>query len=230
MEIKNDFSKLSNEVLSYLGIKNSFFCFPGGITAMIKPLYIEKNKWEVLSSSTLPSCGTLVLEVKDSPKVEILCTVNESDNENINSYILFFQNDLDSVFLDKLSKFKKVTKESEGRKEARFNVGLDNWQTFGLLHPEVFLIANKKNYKCVINNVSFHGALLTGETAPIQQNETGINFLCRFDKPKINVLQHALVVNCQNLQKNYSRYSLQFLDPVSLAWQERLLEYAQTQG
>ena len=48
MEIKNDFSKLSNEVLIYLGIKNTFFSFPGGITSMIKPLYIDKDKWEVI--------------------------------------------------------------------------------------------------------------------------------------------------------------------------------------
>lgn len=230
MEIKNDFSKLSNEVLIYLGIKNTFFSFPGGITSMIKPLYIDKDKWEVISSSALPDSGTLVLEIKDKEKIEILCDVEKSENENINSYILSLKNQIDTSFLDKLSNFKKVTQESEGRKEARFNVGLENWQSFGLLKPEVFLITKKKNYKCIINNVSFHGALLTGETAPISQNETGINFMCRFDNPKINVLQHALVVNCQNLHKNYSRYSLQFLDPVSLTWQERLLEYAQTQG
>lgn len=230
MEIKNDFSKLSNEVLNYLGIKNTFFSFPGGVTAMIKPMYIEKDSWEVISSSELPLCGTLVIEGKEKEKTNILCTVSKSKNENINSYILKFQDGMDEAFTQKLSKFKNVTKESEGRKEARFNVGLDNWQSFGLLKPEVFLIANKKNYKCVINNVSFHGALLTGETAPISQNEPGINFMCRFDNPKICVLQNALVVNCQNIHKNYSRYSLQFLDPVSLAWQERLLEYAQTQG
>lgn len=230
MEIKNDFSKLSNEVLNYLGIKNTFFSFPGGITAMIKPLYIDADKWEVLSSSELPPKGNLVIEIREREKINVNCSVEKSDNESINSYILTFDSFFDNSFLDRLSKFKKVTKESEGRKEARFNVGLDNWQSFGLLKPEVFLISHKKNYKCIINNVSFHGALLTGETAPISTNEPGISFMCFFDKPKIHVFQTALVVNCQNLHKNYSRYSLQFLDPVSLAWQERLLEYAQTQG
>lgn len=224
MELINDFSKLSSEVLGYLGINNTYFEIANGITTTVKPLYIERNSWEIISASKLPNTGNLIIEFSNNEKTSVECSVLENKTEHINSYTLSFTNKLNSPFLDKLSKVKNINAESEQRREERYLVGLAKWKEFGLSHPETFLVHNSINCKCIINNVSVHGVLLTGETASISKNEV-VNFICEFENFK-SILQSALIVNCQNLVKNYSRYSLQFLDPISLTWQERLIEYS----
>lgn len=225
MEITNDFAKLSTEVIKYLGIRNTYFSLSEGITSLIKPLYIAPHKWEVLSASPLPSSGTLNIELDDG-KFSVLCNVIKLDT-NLNSYLLLFKEDLYSGFLEKLSTFNKISFSSDKRREERFNIGLENWKKFGLTKPEIHFVFNTKTYKSIINNVSVHGALLTGETAPLSQNESLINLICSFNDPNQNVFQNALVVNCQNLKNNYSRYSLQFLDPISFVWQKRILDFSE---
>lgn len=228
MEINNDFSKLSNEVINYLGIKNTYFLLADGITSLVKPMYIAPQKWEIISASPLPEFGTLIIELRNNVKYSVLCSVSQLSN-NFNSYLLMFENQLDQAFIDRLSKFHQITSASEKRRESRYNIGIENWKTFGLSKPEVQIVFDSKTYKCIINNVSVHGALLTGETASISQNGSMINFVCSFNDPAANVFQNALIVNCQNLQKNYSRYSLQFLDPVSFIWQERIQKFEEKQ-
>lgn len=225
MELINDFSKLSNESLNYLGIKNTYFDFSDGITTVIKPIHIDLYKWEIISGSELSNQGKLIIEFDTNEKIVLPCTVLKSNELDFNTYILKFSENINSIFAEKLQNFKKITSGSEKRKERRYDVGLENWRVFGLTKPEVYLYHNKKNYKCVINNVSVHGTLLTGETAPISNNET-VNFVCNFHNPIENIIQTAILINCNNLGSNYSRYSLQFTDPVSFVWQERIDQYS----
>jgi len=178
----------------------------------------------------LPKEGSIVIQLKDGRESRINCSVHKDNNsEYYNSYILELTSEVDKEIIKKLEKFKLLSSESEKRAGARFNIGLENWKSFGLNTPEVLLYLNKKSYKCIIENVSCSGVLLTGESSPIQQSDVGISFVCGFKNPRINVIQKAMVVRCQMLKKAYAKYSLHFLDPVSLTWLERILKYAEAQ-
>ena len=59
--LENDYALVSKEVLSSLGIKNIFYEFPGGITCLLRPLYLEVGRWICTASAELSVTGFIAV-------------------------------------------------------------------------------------------------------------------------------------------------------------------------
>ena len=211
---------LGNDIMKYLEIKNVYFKNFGGITFVIRILEITIDKITIVSSGELPDKGILIIESNNS-EYKIFTTVVKDFSMN-NSYTLFLEDPLDINMQNKITEIENIKKDTEKRKEDRYDVGLNNWRLFGLKLPETSIIASKEIVKCIISNASFHGVLLVGTRSFIKIGDR-IIFQCQFND--IALKQEAIIVNSIPLKQNYFSYSLRFMNP-SLEWCKRILNYS----
>lgn len=209
----------SREHLRALGINNIYFKNFGGITEIIHIISLNNFTTTVSSGGNLVEKGVLVIETEEM-KIEIFVSVIKDFSE-INTFTLFHEDPFPEYFQNKVNSLNSILSSSEKRKEFRYEVGLKNWQKFGLKKPECAFIDGNYITKTIINNVSIHGALLTGARSHTLIGEKVI-FTCNFDE--IIKLQ-SILINSSACGNGYFRYSLRFLEPLSLTWCNHVLNY-----
>ena len=53
-----------------------------------------------------------------------------------NSFTLFFEDPLPQDFEKELITINDILKKSDSRREFRYDIGMNNWNTFGLARPD----------------------------------------------------------------------------------------------
>ena len=221
--LENDYALVSKEVLSSMGIKNIFYEFPGGITCLLRPLYLEVGRWICTASAELSVTGFIAVnETKYAVHSERTAGLDYP-----NTWIITFEQPVDITLQQKIIEYKKTARKSEKRSEQRYEIGMKNWKEFLLEKPDVTLKTKTQKIRCILNNVSVHGALLTGEAAAVKKYESGIFLCCSFVSPSEHIIQEGLCVNTQYLDKGYCRYSIQFISPISFSWQKRVQAFSE---
>ena len=217
---------VTREFLEQLDIKNIFFRNIGGITNVINIIDFATEKATVSCGNELPQNGILVIDTVnkntlEKKRIELLVS-SIKDFSITNTYTLFYEDPLPFDFQEKIIRLNELLKKSESRKELRYNVGLDNWKQFGLTRPDNILSFTNGNIKCIISNASIHGTLLTGERSHIQIGDKAILSLL-FDDGKINLT--GIIINAVQAAESYFRYSMRFLEPLSLLWCNHIISY-----
>lgn len=217
---------VSREFLEQLDITNIFFRSIGGITNVITPIDFSTEKTIVSCGNELPQNGFLVIDIEnkntlEKKRIEILVSPIK-DFSITNTYTLFYEDPLPFDFQEKLNRLNEILKKSENRKEFRYNVGLDNWKQFGLTRPDLLLSFDNGTAKCIISNASIHGTLLTGTRSLIKIG----------DKAKLNLVFEdgksilpGIIISAEPAAENYFRYSMRFLEPLSLLWCNHIISY-----
>ena len=214
---------VSKETLRYLGIRNIFFKSVGGITAVVQPLFIEVRNMVVTSGNGMQPSGFLVME-SDNGDAQIPVRAERNEGLGVSScWTLVYQEPIPDALAVKIIELKKLARISGRRAEERFDVGLDRWRDFTLVSPVVELHGGKERVRCVIANVSFHGALVTGERSSLRIG-CSCQFICTFTGEIRRVIQDAVLVNARNADDagKFFAYSLHFSEPLSIIWQEKV--------
>lgn len=212
----------TREHLRLLDIKNIYFKTFGGITTLIQIVNMNENTTTIITSDEVAEKGILYIELSNESKIEMFVS-SIKDFAEKNTFTLFYEDPLPEEFIFKLQKLNSIIKTSEQRKELRYEIGLDNWKQFGLKKPDIiFTEKNLNQTKCVINNVSIHGVLLTGIRSNINIGDK-VFFICDFEEKQIKQL--SIVINVAKCGTGYYKYSLRFLEPLSLIWCNHIIDY-----
>ena len=217
---------VSKEFLERLNIQNIYFRTFGGITTILRPENFSTEKITVVCGNELTDNGILIIDTSnkitmEKRRIEIFVTVVKDFSMN-NSFTLFFEDPLPEDFEAELITINNILKKSDSRREFRYNIGIDNWNKFGLTRPDLNLLFANGNVKCIISNASIHGAMLTGNRAMIKIGDKA-SLICDFEDGK----QHlpGIVISADSAAGGYFRYSLRFLEPLSLSWCNHIIEY-----
>ncbi len=216
---------VSKEFLNKIDVKNIFFRNCGGITSIITLILFDSMKATIFCSSEITENGILIIDrIKENfqkERIEIFVTAIKDYSQN-NTWTLFFEDPLPEDFENKVNKLNNLLQKSEKRKEFRYEIGLENWKDFGLSSPAQLLTVDNHSIKCIISNASIHGALLTGERSLIKIGSKA-NLICHFSDKKVKL--NCIVINASIAATNYYRYSIRFLEPLSLSWCNHIIEY-----
>ena len=211
----------TREHLRMLDIINIYFKTFGGISSVVRILGMTENTTNVLSGNEIPDKGILVIEFSDETKSEIFVTVIKDFSET-NTYTLFHEDALPIVLQEKIKKLNDILFRSELRKEFRYEIGLKNWQQFGLSKADCSFIDSSNAFiRCIINNASIHGVLITGTLSHVKIGEKVI-FTCSFEE---TIKLSGIVINASSCGNGFFRYSLRFLEPLSIIWCNHIVEY-----
>lgn len=210
-----------SDKLQYLQVKNLYFKTAGGITTIINAVDITQTYCEVTTGNNLPESGFLVLQTSVFEYV-IKVTINKNEN---GIYRLNYNQELNKVLLTRLIQLDNLKNKTNQRKEERYDVGLNNSDKFGLASPECYLLLQSGKVKCIISNASIHGVLLIGERSFLKIGES-VFFFSKF-KNNLSVKQSGIVIAAENIKLNYFRYSLNFIEPISVVWQEKIISYSE---
>lgn len=215
---------VGKEYLGMLNIKNIYFTDSGGLTSLLRIVNIDDTKTTVITDSRLPQNGRLVIDlINDSQNFVIFVSVVKDFSEN-NTFTLFYEDPLPETFSKKINKLNSIIYRCEKRKFLRYEVGLKNWKTFGLVKPEVFFMQGSDRVKCIINNASINGVLLTGLRSHIKIGDKVI-FTCSFFDTYLK--QPAVIINASCPASSWFRYSLRFLEPLNINWCNHILDYSE---
>ena len=217
---------VTREFLEQLDIKNIFFRSIGGITSVITIIDFATEKATVSCGNELPQNGILVIDTVNKntlkkKRIELLVS-SIKDFSITNTYTLFYEDPLPFDFQEKLIRLNELLKKSESRKELRYNVGLDNWKQFGLTRPDLLLTFENGTAKCIITNASIHGTLLTGSRSLIKIGDKA-RLSLGFEEGKVNLT--GIIISAIPAADNYFRYSMRFLEPLSLLWCNHIISY-----
>lgn len=223
---------ISQEALSFFGIKNVSFINSAGLTVLIRPIYIENEKWICTCSSTLSNMGILrinCINSNNNSEMEIDITVLAMKSNDIlcfsNCYTLILRDSIPKHIEIKISQYKRLMNRTEKRKEVRYPIGQENWKLFKLKNPSCILNnLTGIQIPCVIINASAHGALVIGSRSLAFHLNEKILFAAEFKDKR--VAQYATIVNTESIQDKYWRYSLHFSEPISLTWLSNLNKLA----
>lgn len=220
---------ISKEVLKFLGIRNVYFIYLGKITVLCKTLVIKKDRWICTCSSEIPKNGVLKLSLNDSDISEYSVPVHTKRIIDIlsftNCYTMILEEPLPESLAERIKQYRKLLIRSEKRKEQRYPVGQENWKKFSLKTPCCTLSKVKgSSAQCVIVNASVHGALVVGTRSLSFHVSDRLLLAAEFNDCRTAI--PATLVNTESVQDKYWRYSLHFIDPISLAWLNHLNELA----
>ena len=215
---------VSKEFYERLNIQNIYFRSFGGITTILRPETFTPEQATVVCGSELPEKGILTIDTENTlqkRRIEIFVSVIKDFSMN-NSFTLFFEDPLPQDFEEELVSINEILKKSDSRREFRYDIGINNWNKFGLTRPDLNLSFANGNIKCIISNASIHGALLTGNRSMIKIGDKAA-LLCDFEEKKLKL--PGIVINADSAAGGYFRYSLRFLEPLSLTWCNHIVEY-----
>lgn len=217
---------VSKEFYERLNIQNIYFRSFGGITTILRPETFTPEQVTVVCGSELPEKGILTIDTENKNtlqkrRIEIFVSVIKDFSMN-NSFTLFFEDPLPQDFEEELVSINEILKKSDSRREFRYDIGINNWNKFGLTRPDLNLSFANGNIKCIISNASIHGALLTGNRSMIKIGDKAA-LLCDFEEKKLKL--PGIVINADSAAGGYFRYSLRFLEPLSLTWCNHIVEY-----
>lgn len=217
-----------SDVMKFLGITNCYLQYSDyPETVIIKPLIIDTAFWIVMAKSNFPEDGLLIVKTDSRIySIKIRTEIYFFADDEVPYLKLNLKESLPPELQEKILQYVVIRRHSEKRSEERYEVGLSNWKFFGLEKPEQLLYVNQNiSVKCILNNVSVHGALVTGQAASVKVGENISKLYCRFICPINTLSQSAIVVRVEKKTEQLYRYSLQFIDPVALIWQSRLDSY-----
>ena len=217
------------DILDFLGFKNFFFIFPNKTTTILKPLRINNiNTWTVLSGSELPHAGIISLDSNGvSISLNVLISSENNDEYGIYRYLMTFTKALPNELISKIISYQKILENNNKRCEERYYIGLKDYNRFGLrTADQTFYYNHEIPVKFILNNISIHGAMITGEKAEIKISETVITLVFAFQHPEEYLMQKALAVHIEQKAEKLFRYSLRFLDPISIILQQRIYLYS----
>lgn len=217
---------VSKEFFERLNIKNIYFRSFGGITTILRPENFTTEKTTVVCGNELPDKGILTIDTEDKTslqknRIEIFVSVIKDFSMN-NSYTLFFEDPLPQNFEKEIKIINDILKKSDSRREFRYDIGMNNWNKFGLTRPDLNLLFANGTIKCIISNASIHGAMLTGNRSMIKIGDKA-SLLCDFEKEKLKL--PGIVISAESAVSGYFRYSIRFLEPLSLSWCNHIVEY-----
>lgn len=217
---------VSKEFLERLNIKNIYFRSFGGITTLLCLEAFSTEKATVVCGNELPENGILTIDTEDKTtlhkhRIEIFVSVIKDFSMN-NSFTLFYEDPLPQEFGQEVENINSIQKKSENRKEFRYDIGMTGWNTFGLTKPDQLLLFANGSAKCIISNASIHGVMLTGNRAMIKIGDKA-SLICNFTEETLKL--PGIVISADSVSGGYFRYSLRFLEPLSLSWCNHILDY-----
>ena len=216
----------NNEIMDYLRLKNIFLELPGGITSVIIPVKISNVSITVFSSANLEEQKCILKpEFRNGEDFRIVCDIEKNPDEG-NCYNCYFDDPLPQPLLVKVSELDTLCKNSNKRCEQRLEIGLENWQKFDMVRCDCNFTFNKHTVKTIISNASYHGVLLIGERSFAQIGEL-VTFNCAFNDCAIS--QKANIINAEIITQTYFKYSLHFIEPVSLYWIKKIDNFQKLQ-
>lgn len=217
---------VSKEFLERLNIKNIYFRSFDGITTLLCIETFSAEKTTVVCGSELQEQGILTIDTEDKNtllknRIEIFVSVIKDFSMN-NSFTLFFEDPLPQKFRQEVENINSIQKKSEKRKEFRYDIGMNGWNTFGLIRPGQLLLFANGSTKCIISNASIHGVMLTGNRTMIKIGDKA-SLICYFVKETLKL--PGIIISADSVSGGYFRYSLRFLEPLSLSWCNHILDY-----
>lgn len=217
---------MSTDILKFLGIESLVFEYENGKTSsLVLEYFTDENDFAVFSSLPLSENGKVRIETFGRNLI-FDCETSEIRN-SLGEYKITFSEPLPKAILEKIAEYRALKIIAEKRREERFEVGLKKTDDFFLARPDQYLIYLKdRKIRCILNNVSFHGALITGETSALKINENIVQLAVRFVNPIETVLQPAVVARIELCTKELARYSLKFIEPFSTSWQQRVENFS----
>lgn len=215
------------DVLKFLEITNCYFKYSDSAeTIIIKPIIIDVSFWIVMAANNIPQGGKLVIHTDEIYALDVETEPYMFEDDDTTYVKLCFTQQIPEELQSRITKYTILRQFSEKRKEERYDIGLANWELFGLEKAEQKLFHNKNSsIKCIISNISVHGALVTGKAAYIRIGENVAKLYCTFNNPIDTIMQSALIVRIDKKTSQLYRYSLRFIEPVSLGWQGRFNSY-----
>ena len=216
-----DNSIIASDALKFMNIIETFFTTDSMEQIIVRPIFMEMNRWIVAASAPIVSPGTLKI-VTTEQNIEIPCDTESVSIEMFsNCYMLIFKKNLPDEMCLKLLFLKKTVRNCTRRSEERFEIGTSNFKKFGFSSPVQYFLYNDQKIQCLVNNASVHGAMITSRMSEIKTGER-IKLLFSFENPSEKIVQFAIVVNRNCISGNYLRLSLCFLEPISFLWQKRI--------
>jgi hypothetical protein len=217
---------LIGDVLKYISVDNVFFRYSDGSTCVIAPVKISWRAWLVSSSRPLEQSGILCVQCIDS-LYELPVAAESAGEEGYGScaWTVVFRSRLPVSLAQAIARYEKVISADSRRSEERFDVGTAFWQQFGLLRPDQKFFFEGSFYRFIINNASMHGALITGEKSPCREKDV-IQLCFVFKKLTMYIYQQSLIVRRQQMTETLFRYSLSFIEPVSIYWKSAVERFA----
>lgn len=219
----NPFSLVTGDFLEWIGIRN-MFAECGGMTSCLQPLLMETGYWVVSGSSALSETCTVVVRMIDGEEFRIAAKCRRLDDGRFpRCWKLVFPEHLPERLCEGAEEMARVSVESDRRKEERFDVGLKGWERFGLTSPVCILTEplSRKNVKCLVCNVSVHGALLAGGRNMRLCAGGAAVLRMRFSDGMVSQKCAIIQVRPAGNPDN-SLYSVSFLEPVSFRWQRHI--------
>ena len=220
---------ISQEALTFFGIKNISFLDSRSVTVLVQPLSIRKDRWLCTCSSECSESGILRLRFSDENASEQNIPVRTQKRQDSfslsNCYEMILEEKLPDFLSEKIKQYRKLMIGTEKRKEQRFPVGQENWRLFSLKKPDCTLNnLHGISIPCVVINASAHGAAVIGTRSLSFHVDEKCLFAAEFMDKRI--AQNAVLVNTESIQEKFWRYSLHFTGPVSLTWLTHLNELA----
>lgn len=216
--------EIKNEICKYLNISNLFLELPSSVTVIVIPVKINEDVLTISSSVHLENKGILKIELKTGELYSIACDIQKITEKN-NNYNCYFLCSLPESIKIQIGQLNHISEIRNKRTEIRFDVGLDNWENFGLTKPECLFLNKNIPVKCLISNASVHGLLLVGQRSSIKIGEIAF-FSCLSKEGPINI--QAVLVKSTNLTTTYFSYGFRLLEPLPIAWLKLINDYSRS--
>lgn len=216
-----------NELYDFLGISGIFIELPGGETILSSLSCIDRRKIKVKAAAEITNSVVCVkISLKQGGEIKIVCSA-QKDYSVVGGYCCYFNSPIPHSFEDKVMEFENLTQISDKRSEIRYPVGVRNWKEFGLARPGCAFSFSGQISRGIIADASFHGCLFVGERISVGSGSV-VSFSAEAADGKI--IQRANLVSAENAAKNFFRYRLHFLDPLSLRWVRMMRNFGKNSG
>lgn len=187
---------------------------------------METDKWVVAASDFLEAEGTVRILTENGCCIKRAARTEKAGIDGFSKcFLIIFTEPLPVELARKIMQMKKTVRSCSRRSEERFDVGIKNYGKFGFASAVQFLKYRERKIKCMVNNVSVHGAMITSGRAGALQGER-IQLLFSFENPDEKIILPALVAGIRHASDEYECLSLSLSEPLSFLWQQRILSYS----
>ena len=185
----------STQITEFIKINHCFFTSPSSAAAhIVKPLRITLDSWTALCHEKLNNEGILTVQCEDNNfELRVKCKSNEIESSH---YVTFtFLEGMPETLKNNIIKYTTIRESLEKRSEDRFEVGLKLTEDFGLARrSQIMYTDSKEQIRCIINNVSMSGALITAEYAKVAAGKNIVTLIVEFRDPIETLALKASIV------------------------------------
>lgn len=226
--------KSHNDVLKYIGIDNIFLTGSIRTFCHIIAFDLSSGKWNVTLDKETSEKEAILNIRKKERYVEIPVVL---EHVELNEYNLIIgKPEENAEIIEEINlKIRELEDNHslwEKRREERFPVGIASSLLFNLKSPEQKVVSGRKEFPCLINNVSFSGLNFT--TITIENDfKTGndVGIVLRFQSPieTIPLKGHIQAVKIKSSAEKKRRFqfaivSVQLID-TPLSYRKRIEEF-----